>query len=401
MSNWRKWSVAGLMFVLVASTMFAAGFGIGHYVSPPYQQTSGSTPAELKQQFDLFWDVWQIVEQEFYREKPLDYHEMVYGAIRGMVNSLGDPHTAFLTSSQREMFNQDLEGEFGGIGVTVHMTDEGKLMAMKTLAGSPAEHADIKAGDLILEVDGTSLQDKDVSQAISMIRGPSGSQVRLLIQRGSEAPFEVVLTRAVVSIPTVESRMLQNGIAYLSLAEFNAKATAGVRAALAELLKQNPRGLILDLRGNPGGYLHVADEVASEFLADGVTVTERGRDGAEVVHKASPGGKATKIPLAVLVDAGSASASEIVAGAIQDHNRGILVGEKTYGKGSVQITQSLSDGSGLQVTIRRWYTPAGHQIDGVGLTPDIPVTVSEEDLQALRDPALQRAVTYLLSQTPQ
>jgi carboxyl-terminal processing protease len=349
----------------------------------------------------LFWDVWQIVEQEFYREKPLDYHEMVYGAIRGMVNSLGDPHTAFLTPSQREMFSQDLEGEFGGIGVTVHMTDEGKLMAMKTLAGSPAEHSDIKAGDLILEVDGTSLQDKDVSQAISMIRGPSGSQVRLLIQRGSEAPFEVVLTRAVVSIPTVESRMLQDGIAYLSLAEFNAKATAGVRAALAELLKQNPRGLILDLRGNPGGYLHVADEVASEFLADGVTVTERGRDGAEVVHKASPGGKATKIPLAVLVDAGSASASEIVAGAIQDHNRGILVGEKTYGKGSVQITQSLSDGSGLQVTIRRWYTPAGHQIDGVGLTPDIPVTVSEEDLQALRDPALQRAVTYLLSQTPQ
>ncbi len=401
MSNWRKWSVVGLLFVLIASTMFAAGFGIGRYVSPLYQPTSSGTPDELRQQFVLFWDVWQIVEQQFYREKPLDYHEMVYGAIRGMVNSLGDPHTAFLTPSQRVMFAEDLEGEFGGIGVTVYMTDEGKLMASKILPASPAERADLKAGDLILEVDGASLQGKDVAQAISMIRGPSGTQVRLLIQRGSEEPFEIVLTRAVVSIPTVESRMLEDGIAYLALAEFNAKATAEVRAALDELLKQNPRGLILDLRGDPGGYLHVADEVASEFLAEGVTLIERGRDGEEIVHRPSSGGRATRIPLAVLVDAGSASASEIVAGAIQDQGRGVLVGEKTYGKGSVQITQPLSDGSGLQVTIRRWYTPAGHQIDGVGLTPDIPVTVSEEDLQALRDPALQSAVAYLLSQTPQ
>jgi carboxyl-terminal processing protease len=202
-----------------------------------------------------------------------------------------------------------------------------------------------------------------------------------------------------VSVPTVESRMLENGIAYLLLGEFNARATAEVRSALDQLLKSKPRGLILDLRGNPGGYLHVADEIGSEFVPDGLLVIERSSDGQETRHQAQRGGRATQIPLVVLVDQGSASAAEIVAGAIQDHGRGVLVGEQTFGKGSVQLTEQLSDGSGLQITIRRWYTPNDHQIDGKGLTPDIQVELTEDDLKAQRDPQLAKAVEYLLSQT--
>jgi len=398
MPNWQKWTVATLLLFLVACTAFVAGFGIGRYVSPAYRPIAGVTPEELKNEFGLFWDAWNIVEREFYRESPLDHHEMTYGAIRGMVESLGDAHTMFLTPSQRVMFGQDLEGEFGGIGVTIRMNEQGQLMAVKTLPGTPAERAGIKPGDLILAVDGKPIQGLDTAQAISMIRGPTGTVVRLVIKRGTEEPFDIVLTRAVVSLPTLESRMLEDGIAYLALSEFNAKAGAGVRSALKDLLAQKPRGLILDLRGNPGGYLHIAEEVASEFFGDGLILFERSPDGAETRHSVRPGGRATEIPLAVLVDGGSASASEIVAGAIQDRSRGVLIGERTFGKGSVQITEQLKDGAGLQITIRRWYTPAGHQIDGKGLTPDVEVPLTEQDLQAARDPQLAAAVAHLLGQ---
>lgn len=399
MVNWQKWLAGALVINLVACTTFAAGFGVGRFVTPGYQRVSNTATDDQQKQFGLFWEAWNLIQDEFYTEKPLDSKEMTYGAIRGMVESLGDAHSMFLTPQQKAMFNEDLQGEFGGIGVTIRMTAEGQLMAVKILPNSPAETSGLQGGDLILEVDGKPIQGMDTAQAISLIRGPKGTQVLLRIQRGQPPSFEVTLTRAMVSVPTVESRMLENGIAYLSLSEFNARATAEVRSALDQLLKSKPLGLIFDLRGNPGGYLHVAAEIASEFLADGLVVIERSSDGQETRHQAQRGGRATQIPLVVLVDQGSASASEIVAGAIQDRERGMLIGEQTFGKGSVQITEQLSDGSGLQITIRRWHTPNDHQIDGKGLTPDIKVELTEDDLKAQRDPQLAKAVEYLLSQT--
>ncbi|MBC7260840.1 MAG: S41 family peptidase, partial [Chloroflexi bacterium] len=295
---------------------------------------------------------------------------------------------------------EDLEGEFGGIGVTVNMTEDGYLQVVKLIPGAPAEQTNLKPGDIILEVDGKPIQGLDLAQAISLIRGPTGTTVRLLVKHSEGETEEITITRAIVEIPTVESRMLDHNIAYLRLWEFNARATALVHESLKDLLAKNPSGLILDLRGNPGGYLHIVVQIASEFIPEGVVVIERSSTGQEVSHSASGLGIATKIPLAVLVDGGSASAAEILAGAIQDHKRGVLIGERTFGKGSVQITERLSDQSALQVTIRRWYTPANRAIDGQGLIPDIEVELTAEDWQAQRDPQLDRAIAYLVSQAP-
>jgi carboxyl-terminal processing protease len=397
MSNWQKWFVSALLLVVIASTAFVAGFGIGHYVVPGSGLTAAVVQEEQEEQFRVFWEAWSLIEERFYTEEPLDEQAMTYGAIRGMVASLGDRHTVFLTPDQASLFREDLEGEFGGIGVTVGMTDEGQLRVVRPIPGSPGEQVGLKPGDIILEVDGESITGMDLVQAIHLIRGPQGTEVRLLVQDTDGNAWEAVITRALIEIPTTESRVLEDGIAYLAVYDCNARAPREAREALKQLLGEDPGGLILDLRGNPGGYLHVAKEIASEFIADGLLLIERDSEGRETLHNARRGGTATEIPLVVLVDRGSASAAEIIAGAIQDNDRGILVGERSFGKGSVQITERLSDGSGLQITTRRWYTPADRRIEGQGLTPDIDVDMTDEDLLAQRDPQLERAIAYLLS----
>jgi len=401
MSTWQKWAPAALLASVVAATMFVAGFGVGRYVFPSQDFLVEGVAAKHEEQFRVFWEAWRIIEDEFYSEESLDYQAMTYGAVRGMVDSLGDPHTAFLTPAQADMFSQDLEGSFGGIGVTIGSTEDGYLQVVGLIPGGPAEDSALTPGDAILEVDGTSVHGLDTTQAISLIRGPEGTTVRLLVRHATDgAQEEIALTRAMIQIPTVESRILSSGIAYLRLWEFNDRATSLVRNGLESSLQSEPRGLILDLRSNPGGYLHVVEQIADEFIAEGLILIERSSDGQETRHTASGRGIATDIPLVVLVDGGSASASEILAGAIQDHERGALIGERTYGKGSVQVTERLSDNSGLAVTIRRWYTPADRAIDGTGLAPDIEVLLTQDDLEAGRDPQLERAESYLLETAP-
>jgi len=398
MANWQKWIAAILLVFLAASTTFVAGFGIGHYAFPGSEAAVAATAEEYQEQFQVFWEAWRAVDEQFYTEEPLDPKSMTYGAIRGMVASLGDRHTVFLEPEQAALFKEDLEGEFSGIGATVSMTDEGDLQIAKPLPGSPAEQAGLKTGDIILEVDGHPIQGMDLLQAISLIRGLENTEVQLLVQHVDGGTSEVLVRRAVITIPTTETRVLEDGIAYLALWECNGLAPREVRDGLGALMKDEPPALILDLRGNPGGYLYVAKEVASQFIDRGLLLFERGSDGSETRHEARAGGLATEIPLVVLVDSASASAAEIIAGAIQDHGRGILVGEQTFGKGSVQTTERLSDGSALQITIRRWYTPNDRQIQGQGLTPDIQVEMTAEDLLAQHDPQLERAISYLLSQ---
>jgi carboxyl-terminal processing protease len=398
MDNWQKWAIAVLVVLLIATTTFVAGFGIGHYVIPPAEAVVAATAERHQQQFGIFWEAWHVVEDNYYAQEPLDSKSMTYGAIRGMVDALGDRHTVFLEPAQADLFRQDLEGQFSGIGATVSMTDEGYVRVVKPLSGSPAEKAGLRPGDIIVEVDGVAIQGMDLIQAIMLIRGPQNTEVHLVVEHVDGRTSQVALRRAVIEVPTSEIQVLEGGIAYLALFECNARAPSEVRDGLKTLLEANPPALILDLRGNPGGFLHVAKEVASEFLDHGLVLIERGSDGSETQHQARPGGLATELPLVVLVDGASASAAEIIAGAIQDHQRGTLIGEKTFGKGSVQSTERLSDGSALQITIRRWYTPNDRQIQGQGLTPEIEVEMTEEDLLARRDPQLQRAVTYLLSQ---
>ncbi len=395
MSSVQKWVLIPLLVLLMCLATFAAGFGVGHYLLPSGQVAAEQTAAEHEEQFAVFWEAWRVVEEEFYTDQPLDYQALTYGAARGMVQSLGDPHTTFLTPDQADMFSQDLEGSFGGVGVTISPTDDGYVQVVKLIAGGPAEKTILQPGDVILAVNGTSIHGMDQNEAIALIRGEIGTEVKLLVRHNDEQ-VELTITRAQITIPTTERDLLDGNIAYLSLAEFNARATALVQADLQELLKSKPIGLILDLRGNPGGYLHIVEQIGDEFLGEGPFVIERSSTGDESRRSTTSRGSAEEISLVVLVDGGSASASEILAGAVQDRRRGAVIGEQTYGKGSVQVTERLSDGSAVTVTIRKWFTPSDRAIDGQGLTPDIIVEFSQEDVQAGRDPQLERAVSYLL-----
>ena len=400
MSSCRRYALIALLLCLVGTAVFVAGFGLGRYVFPSSDSRAWQVASEQRQQFSPFWEAWRIIEDEYYTEQPLDYQAMTYGAARGMVASLGDPHTAFLTPEEADMFSQDLTGTFGGIGVTITPTDDGFVQVVKLIPGGPAEKTVLQPGDVVLAVDGTSIHGMSQNEAIALIRGEVGTQVTLRVRHEGQE-MDLTLTRAIIAIPVTERKMLDNNIAYLYVGEFNARAADLVKTDLTDLLKHEPRGLILDLRGDPGGYLHIVEQVADEFLPEGVLVIERSSTGAESRRNTTASGLAESIPLVVLVDGGSASASEILAGAVQDRGRGVLIGERTYGKGSVQVTERLSDRSAVAVTIRRWFTPADRAIDGKGLTPDIVVEYTEEDAKAGRDPQLDRAIKYLMENTAQ
>ena len=389
MKGCLRLATMALLVALVTASSFLAGFATQRNLPPVVQG-----PSTRLEQFGVFWEAWRIIEREFYGEVPSP-QEMTYGAIRGVVETLDDPHTVFVDPVHAELLNDDLSGSFEGIGAVVEMR-EGQLVIVSPLKDTPAERAGLRAGDVVTAIDGQSTEGIGLFEAISRIRGRKGTTVRLTIQRpGVEEPFTLEIVRALIEIPTAEGRMLEGEIATLKLLSFNGRAASAVRSALQRLLAQEPKGLILDLRDNPGGLLPVAVEVASQFIDEGVILTEVGRDGVERAHPTRGGGLATEIPLVVLVNRGTASAAEIVAGAIQDHERGLLIGERTFGKGSVQITHELDDGSNLRVTTARWLTPKGRQIHGEGLQPDIEVVLTDEDRMQDRDPQLERAVEVL------
>ncbi len=345
--------------------------------------------------FALFWEVWHLLERDYYGELPND-EEMTYGAIRGAMNTLDDPNTAFLEPKIAAINREDATGSYEGIGALVTMRD-GFLEIVSPFKGQPAELAGLRAGDIILKVDDMPVENLSLYEAITFIRGEAGTSVRLTILRDGEDPFEVEIVRALMDIPLIESEMRDDGLAYVQLLRFSSEASARLQDALEELLAQNPSGLILDLRGNPGGWLNEAVMTAGLFLpADDLVLIERFKDGEERPYYAPDLPFTTDIPMVVLVDGGSASASEIVAGALQDHRRAVLVGETTFGKGSVQWPHELSNGAELRVTVARWFTPNDRAIHGEGLEPDIFVELTDNDLDADLDPQLDRAVQYLL-----
>ena len=400
---WLAGLLALLMLACTAGAAFLAGFSTAHLVnqgtiSLPVSLMPTPTPASPQSEEDaiqLFWDVWDIVRQSYYGDIP-DIQTIIHGAIRGSLQTLGDQYTSFIEPRIAAIINEDASGEFQGIGAYVRMRDDGKLEIAGIIPNTPAEAAGLKSGDRVLEVDGQSIVGYSIYEAIALIRGPAGTQVTLLIERpGQEKTFEVTITRARIEIPLVEAKMLEGNIAYIRLTDFSATATQQMTDALADLMSRNPKGLILDLRDNPGGWLDQALNVADLFLDRGVIATQRSKEGEEV-FRSRDGGPAESIPLVVLVNKGSASASEIVAGAIQDRGRGILIGEQTLGKGSVQRPYRLRDGSELRVTIAHWFTPNDRAINGQGLTPDI-VVPWPEDAGPDEDPQLDRAVEYLLT----
>lgn len=345
----------------------------------------------------LFNEAWQLLEEQFYGDLPQG-EEITYAAIRGVLDSLGDEHTTFLTPQQAEMANSDMQGQFEGIGARVAIAEGGGVEIKYLFDQQPAQKSGLLIGDVIVKVDGVDVTRMDLNDAIALIRGPRGTQVVLTIERKNQPTFDVIITRARIEIPVVESKTLADGkVEYIALGEFSSVAPRRLAEALETAVNRKPQGIILDLRGNPGGLLDAAVRIGSYFVPDGNILIERFKDRPEQDYPRQGRYLLGDIPLVVLVDAGSASASEIVAGAIQDAGSGTLIGEKTYGKGSVQLPNSLSDGSQLRVTIARWFTPNDREIHQTGLIPDIEVPITEEDIKAERDPQLDRAVEYLLT----
>lgn len=363
----------------------------------PLIPTPVATPGtSLETLFKPFWQAWDLVHEQ-YVDQPVDDEALMRGAIRGMLEALNDPHTGYMDPFEFQQANAPLEGEYEGIGAWVDTSGE-YLTIISPMPDSPAEKAGLKAGDKIIAVDGEDMTGVDPSLVLRRVLGPAGSTVTLTIQReGEPAPFEVRIVRQKITIPSVEGKMLDHRIAYIRLFTFGEKTASDLRRTLTNLLAQKPVGIILDLRNNGGGYLNAAIDVSSEFVKEGVIMYEVYGDGRKITYRASGNGIATDIPLVVLINEGTASASEITAGAIQDHQRGKLVGTKSFGKGSVQSWTPLVNNQGaVRITIARWLTPQERQINGVGLTPDIEVPLTEEDLKAGRDPQLERAIQLLL-----
>jgi len=406
-----------IIAILLLGGTFSGGFIVGWVMPHSQAQAAALLPSvdnilpvqtdqpgdqqNLDELFKPFWEAWSIVHDQ-YVDQPVDETKMMQGAIAGMMDSLGDPHSSYMDPTQYQQQLSPLEGEYEGIGAWIDTTGD-YVIIITPIAGSPAESAGLQSGDKVIAVDGEDMTGIDGELVQKRILGPAGTDVTLTIVRESEPqPFDVTMTRAKVTIPSVEGEMLDQNIAYVQISTFAQNTDTELENTLKTLLKENPDGLILDLRYNGGGYLDTAIDVVSEFLpANQVAMYEEFGDGTRRTLTTSDKGTARDIPMVVLVNEGTASASEITAGAIQDYGRGVLVGVKTYGKGSVQNWVALQNDQGaVRVTIARWLTPKERQINLVGLEPDYTVELTDEDLQNGVDAQLNKAIQLLTEQVP-
>ncbi len=398
---------------------FAGGFITGHLLPfaglPGVEQTDlpvpatvspeqqATTPEELISLFSPFWEAWNLVHEN-YVDQPVDDVALMRGAIRGMVEALGDEHSSYMSPEDYEHANASLEGEYEGIGAYVDTTTE-YLTITSPMPGSPAERAGLMPGDQIVAIDGNDMTGIDAELARLRVIGPAGTTVHLTVFReGEKELLEFDIVREKITTASASGEMLEDGIAYVQITTFGSKTMPELQTVLQDLMAQNPKGIILDLRNNGGGYLQTSVEVTSQFLGEGVVLYEQYGDGNRTTYEVIPGGLATdeSIPMIVLINEGSASASEIVAGALQDTGRAKLVGMVSYGKGSVQQWIPLSNENGaVRVTIAKWLTPNEKTIHGVGLTPDYEVDRTLEDRQEEIDPQLDKAVEILLEMSGQ
>ncbi|HEX5466043.1 MAG TPA: S41 family peptidase, partial [Candidatus Limnocylindrales bacterium] len=381
------WIALAIVFVLGGSTLFASGYALGRL-----QSATPGTPADEQALFQPFWDAYTAIVDQ-YAAGPVDKKKLVEGAIGGLFGALGDPFSLYLTPDQFTSSLSGISGQFEGIGATLTTQDGSgaqgctpisatcRLTIVSVISGAPAQKAGLEAADVVTAVDGTSLDGQTVDQAVALIRGPRGTVVTLTVVRDNGAPFPLPITRDVVQQSAVESSVIADGqVGYIKLNGFNAAAAQDFHDRLKGLVDKGLTRIIFDLRGDPGGFVDQAQDIASQFIGSGPVFIEEYADGRQVPQLAKPGGVATdpKIQLLVLIDKNSASASEIVAGAIQARGRGKLVGATSYGKGTIQEFLQLSnDMGGFRLSIAKWLTPNGVWINGKGLTPDVPVTVPD------------------------
>jgi len=393
------------LFLATFSIVLVLGiFGVGFYVgNESHTKNSNSLNAQSKADMGDFWKVWSLVEEKYVptsEEKNATEQEKIQGAIQGMVASLGDSYSRFLTPEENKEFNESISGNFSGVGMEVDRKD-GVIKVISPLKDSPAEKAGIKAGDIVLKIDDKPTADLSVDEAVKLIRGPKGSTVELIIAReGEPGSKSIKIVRDSIKIPTLDYKKRKDDVFVISLFNFSQGVENDFRKALREFVLSKSDKLIIDLRGNPGGYLDAAVDVSSWFLPTGKIIVQEdfGKDVPEKVFRSKGYNIFNKnLKVVVLVDGGSASASEIVAGALSEHGVAKIIGEKTYGKGSVQELIPISEDTSLKLTIARWLTPNGLTISESGIEPDIKIKQSKEDDEKGIDTQLEEAVKFLLN----
>ncbi|MGD0977184.1 MAG: S41 family peptidase [Minisyncoccia bacterium] len=386
--------VIGLVIIAVL-----VGFAGGFY----YQQSKIILPVNIpvlnqtigKPQgvdFSMFWDTWNLIHQKYVDSGNLNTQTMIYGAIDGMVKSVGDPYTVFFQPAESKAFAEDINGSFSGIGIEIGIRND-LLTVIAPINGTPADKAGIMSGDVISKVGDKTTDGMTTDDAVNLIRGAKGTPVKLTIVRGEQKTVkEFTIIRDTIKTPTVSWKLINGNIAYVQLYVFDSNVDADFQKAADEIVKSKADRIILDVRNNPGGLLDSSVDIASYFMDPNlIVVREKFVDGHEEDYRSQANGLLKKYPLIIITNQGSASASEILTGAIKDNRHAIIVGEKTFGKGVVQEVDPLAGGASVKITIAKWYTPSGVSINTDGITPDVPVTRTEDDINANKDPQLDKA----------
>jgi len=399
----RKKYIRIIIIIVIAVLLFGGGFLVGKKLSTNVQIVNRvfinrelGKPEQLD--FSLFWKVLQTIEDKYVNSEKIDYKQLLYGAISGMTESLGDDYTVFMPPEKTDSFMKSVSGNdsFEGVGMEIAIKNK-VLTVVSPIEGTPAYKAGIQAGDVILKIDDKSTEGLTSEEAVNLIRGKKGTQVTLsIIRKNLSEPKAFTITRDTINVPVIKWELKNNDIAYVKIYQFTGNLPSKFKDVVSQVLKSNAKKMIIDVRNNPGGYLDSAVDVASWFLPKGsVVVKEQFRNGSGDEYKSSGYNAIQNFPVVILVNKGSASASEILAGALRDI-RGIkLVGEKTFGKGSVQQVETFNDDSSLKVTVAKWLTPSGISINEQGLSPDVEVQLTEDDYNNNKDPQLDKAIELL------
>ncbi|MGA2417640.1 MAG: S41 family peptidase [Candidatus Staskawiczbacteria bacterium] len=401
-----------IIYSIALVVAFIAVFGLGIWVGVTKIAYHVPQPGTID--FSLFWDAYGKLQQNFIDPSKIDNQKVIYGAIEGMTNSLGDPYTEFFNPQQAQIFQSDLAGSFDGIGVEIGMKND-LLTVIAPLPGTPGDNAGLKSGDEILKINGKDATNTTVDEAVDLIRGPKGTSVTLNIFRnGWSSARDFKITRDTIVVPSMKWSLKDNDVAYIQIFQFDETLPSDFKTAALQILQSPAKKIVLDLRGDPGGYLESAQDVAGWFLQNGQTVAAEdfGKNKTEdcgvnksvvvngeteCLYVAQGNAELANYPIVVLIDQGSASASEILAGALRDNKNIKLIGTKSFGKGSVQEVVNLNGGSFLKITIARWLTPKGNSISEIGLTPDVKVDITDQDISAKKDPQLDKALEIVQS----
>ncbi len=385
----------GLIIIVVLT--FLLGWQLGHRdyqlrwenYKPDIKISNQQAPQDVDIDFKLFWDTWDLVHKKYIDKKALDPQKLYYGAIQGMVAAIGDPYTVFLPPQAQKSTKEQLSGSFEGVGMQLEFNKDKRLVVSAPLKDTPAERGGVKAGDIILKIGDKDATNLSLPEAVSLIRGPKGTTVTInLYSEGDSKPRDVTLTRdnIVVKSVTYQPKQTKSGkkVAYIRISSFGEKTQNEWNEAVSDSLADGAQAVIVDVRNDPGGYLDAAIYIGSEFLADGVVVSQEDYLGNKQDHTVVRAGKMLKLPMTVLINKGSASASEILAGAMQDRGRGKLIGTQSFGKGTIQSAEDLPENTGIHITTAKWLTPNGRWIHNIGLKPDIeiePATEGTTDVQ--------------------